>query len=125
MCCLRGCQFLPQVALTPTPQYPTVYSITSNGRSRCQEGPLSDNLDGRIEAKSRRPLPYPRTLMEATRQGAHHSSSSTSNGVTHSSEDGGRKRGAFIVGYSAPVEIDQGIQVHLKAGADEEVDFII
>ena len=34
-------------------------------------------------------------------------------------------RGAFIVGCSAPVKINEGIKVHLRAGANEEVDFVI
>lgn len=34
-------------------------------------------------------------------------------------------RGAFVIGHSAPVKIDEGIEVYLRSGANGEVDFVI
>jgi hypothetical protein len=36
-----------------------------------------------------------------------------------------RYRGIFIIGNSAPVKIDEGIEVHLRDGVNGQVDFII
>ncbi|KAF9790782.1 hypothetical protein BJ322DRAFT_1017423 [Thelephora terrestris] len=36
-----------------------------------------------------------------------------------------RTRGAFIIGNGAPIKIDDSLEVHLRDGADGQVDFII
>ena len=36
-----------------------------------------------------------------------------------------RTRGVFVIGCSAPVRVDEGIEVYLRSGANGEVDFII
>ena len=33
--------------------------------------------------------------------------------------------GVFVIGRSAPVKIDEGIEVYLGSGANREVDFVI
>ena len=34
-------------------------------------------------------------------------------------------RGVFVIGHGAPIEIDEGIEVHLRDGTDGRIDFII
>ena len=36
-----------------------------------------------------------------------------------------RTGGAFVIGRSAPVRVDEGIEVYLRSGANGEVGFII
>jgi hypothetical protein len=90
----------------PVSRHPTVISITPDDHSQSQSGLLSGGSSVRVEGNSRG---FP----------------SASDKV--SSDLGGERwvRGAFIIGCSAPVKIDEGIEVRLRAGANGEVDFVI
>jgi len=114
----------------PISRFPTIISITSGEHSRRQRSPSSRGSSIRAEEIGQSTYniynsPTSSTLTGFANQHIPCTLPSTSDKGACGLEAGRWARGTFVIGRSAPVKIDKGIEVYLRSGADGEVDFVI
>ena len=108
----------------PTSRCPAVIPITSSKHSRRQRS--SPPMDPGMRSEENIPITSASSIdTEHISKHLPSGPSSTSGDDFCGSEVTKWTRGAFFIGRSAPVKIDEGIEVLLRARTNGEVDFVI
>ena len=119
----------PPMNESPISRRPTIISITSGEHSQRQRGSPSRGSSIQIEENSRLVPDICDSLMLSTFAKATSQRVPPTIPLTFDQDFRNSKgrwtRGALIIGRSAPMRIDEGIEVHLRSSANGEVDILI